>query len=61
MNTSVSFARRRQGEQTVAGMGAVFECPLGSVQTPHFSYNILGSLNLSLCQLVMFLLFHCKG
>lgn len=33
-DTSVSVARRQQGEQTVA---VVFEYPLGSVQTPHLT------------------------
>lgn len=37
MDTSVTLARRQQGEQTVAvaGVGLVFYYLLGSAQTPH--------------------------
>ena len=35
--TSVSFARWRQGEQSVALVGVVFQYPLGSGQTFHFT------------------------
>ena len=36
-DTSVSFARWQQGEQTVAGVGVVFQYPLGPVQISHFT------------------------
>ena len=36
-DTSVSFARWQPGEQTVDGLGVVFQYSLGSVQTSHFT------------------------
>ena len=36
-DTCVSFARRLQGEQTVAAVDGVFSYPLGSVQKSHFT------------------------
>ena len=36
-DTSVSFARRQQGEQTVAAVGVILYYPLSSVQTSYFS------------------------
>ena len=54
-DTSVPFARWRQGEQAVAGLGVIFKDPLGSAQTPHFTnvpdalqmgaHDVLGGFN----------------
>ena len=38
---SVSFCRRQQGELTAPGVCVVFEHPLGSVQTSHFTTDAL--------------------